>query len=605
MESASGQAKAGFHRDPPEWTSITPAIPRSVTGGGAVLGIMGCPHSHDAAAALVCEGRIVAAVEEERFRHIKHVGAYPFFSIDACLRRAGLSFGEIDRIVFGIIPDRFKRTILDEPLAREQVSPAAVESRTRLVESFKGVVPALQAHYGVSCAEKFHWINHHTAHAASAYFASGFEESVVLSVDGSGDRECAALFRGRGGDLSLEHSFLDYPESLGRFYDMVTRFVIGMPQHGLVLDAGKLMGLAGYGKADPEYFSGLVEIDDGDDYRPVRFDMSYFSVHSGEYPFSRKWRERFGAPRSRNGNFEAHHFAMAASAQAVLERAMVAMVRAAKRLFPNVENLCLSGGTTLNVCANRRIHDDGRFERLFIAPAANDAGTALGAALYGHALATGCRRHEYSVYSGPDIAVDFDIEGILRSFGGRIAYEKLPEAELCERVADRLARNQIVGWAQGCMEFGPRALGNRSLLTNPGNPLSKDIMNAKAKKREHYRPYAPSVLQEECSRWFDIDASPHMLLEARLLPGRRGTLPGITHVDGTTRPQTVTEQDNPRYHRLLREFHQRTGLPALLNTSLNGHGETIVNSPLDAVLFLLGSEIDAIAVGDFLVTRAG
>lgn len=595
--------RSGFYDDPPEWTSVTPFIPRSNKADHITLGIMGCPKSHDAAAALIVNNKIVGAIEEERIKHIKHVGGYPFDTIDACLQLGSITFKDINRIVYGIIPDRFEKAIITEPLEQEPVSPGAVAYRLDVINSLRNVVPALESHYGIPIMNKFHWINHHLAHAASAYYASGFDETLVLSVDGSGDRECAALFHGCGEKLSLVHSFLDYPESLGRLYDRATTFVIGKPAFGVLQDAGKLMGLAGYGKADPDYFSGLIEIDDSDDYHPVRFDMSWFNVHSGDYPFSRRWLERFGTPRSGNGNFEKHHYTMAASTQMILERAMVAMARAAKRQFPAIKNLCLSGGTAFNVCANRRILDDGQFKNMFIAPAANDAGTALGAALYGHTAATGFRDYDYSVYSGQHIREDYDIGETLRSFGGRITYEKYIEAELYNTVAQRLANNQIIGWAQGRMEFGPRALGNRSLLTNPANPLAKDIMNAKAKKREHYRPYAPSILQEECGKWFDLEVSPHMLLEARLRPERKGLLPGITHIDNTTRPQTVTESENPRYYRLLKAFFERTGIPALLNTSLNGHGETIINSPLDAVLFLLGSEIDAMVIGDYVVTR--
>jgi len=595
--------KSGFLNDPPEWASITPAIQRMDKSDCVTLGIMGSPRSHDAAAALVVNGCIVAAIEEERFRHIKHVGAYPFEAINACLKMESLSFKDIDHVVYGLIIDRFQKAILDEPLAREPVSPSAISARTRLIESFKDVVPALESHYGVSLVNKFHWINHHLAHAASAYYASGFDEALILSIDGGGDRECAALFHGCGEHLSLVHTFLDYPESLGRLYDRVTMFVIGNPPHGVLLDAGKLMGLAGYGTADPDYFKGIIEIDESDMYRPVRFDMSWFNVHTGDYPFSRRWLDRFGAPRTKNGNFDSQHYVMAASGQMILEKAMVAMARAAKRQYPSIRNLCLSGGTVLNVCANRRILDDGQFENLFIAPAANDAGTALGGALYAHTAATGFHKYDYTVYSGQHISEDYDIEETLRSFGGRISYRQYSEPALYDEVSDRLIHNHIIGWAQGRMEFGPRALGNRSLLTNPANPLSKDIMNAKAKKREQYRPYAPSVLWEECGKWFDLQTSPHMLLEARLLPERKGMLPGITHIDGTTRPQTVTEGENPRYYRLLKAFFEKTGIPALLNTSLNGHGETIINSPLDAVLFLLNSEIDAMVIGDYVVTR--
>lgn len=589
--------------EPPEWLRVTPAVPvadRPI----AVLGLTGCPQGHDAAAALIVDNRIVAAVEEERYQHIKHVGAYPFSAIDACLARAGLSMAEVDHLAYGIIPDRFRRAILEEPLMQGEVAPQAVAARSRLIDGMRNTLPALERHYDCRLADRFHWVNHHLAHAASSYYASGLDEALVLSVDGGGDREAAALYHGSGTELRRIHSFLDYPQSLGRFFALVTQFVIGPPPHGVLVDAGKLMGLAAYGKVDETLFADLVCIDADDLDHPVRFDMSWFSVHTGRYPFSDKWLARFGAPLAPGQNHEPRHLAMAASAQWLLERAMVALAKAARRRHPSLSRLCLSGGTTLNVCANRRILDEAGFDELFIAPAANDAGTALGAALLVNTLATGNGRYDYTVYSGPDIVADYDVEAALSAFGGRIRYRRMALEALYGEVADRLARNEIIGWAQGRMEYGPRALGNRSLLANPANPLAKDCLNAKAKKREHYRPYAPSVLAEECSRWFDLAVSPHMLLEARVRPERRAEVPGIVHYDGTSRPQTVTLQDNERYYRLIEAFHARTGVPMLLNTSLNGHGETIVNSPVDAVLFLLGSEVDALVIGDYVVTRS-
>jgi carbamoyltransferase len=602
MAKDSTSAASNAMAEPSEWLRVLPPVPRAERPI-SVLGLTGCPQSHDAAVALIVNNRIVAAVEEERFQHIKHVGAYPFLAIDACLARAGLTMAEVDHVVYGIIPDRFQSAILDEPQRQGIVSPTAVAARSRIINGMRDTLPALEQHYACDLKSRFRWVNHHLAHAASSYYASGLDESLILSVDGGGDREAAALYHGRGAELTRVHSFLDYPQSLGRFYSIVTLFVIGPPSHGVLVDAGKLMGLAAYGNVDENLFADMIDIDEDDLDHPVKFDMSWFSVHTGSYPFSEKWLARFGAPLAKGQNHEPRHLAMAASAQWVLERAMVSMAKAARKRYPSISSLCLSGGTTLNVCANRRILDEAGFDELFIAPAANDAGTALGAALLVNTLATGYSQYEYTVYSGQDIVEDFDIEGSLRSFGGRIRYQRMAFDTLCDHVADRLVRNEIIGWAQGRMEFGPRALGNRSLLANPANPLAKDTLNSKAKKREHFRPYAPSVLAEECSAWFDIKTSPHMLIEASVLPDCRARVPGVVHYDGTSRPQTVTRLDNERYYRLINTFYAKTGIPMLLNTSLNGHGETIVNSPVDAVLFLLGSEVDAVVIGDYVVVR--
>lgn len=606
----------GFLKDKIEWRSMEPPVP-NIDGKSKhiSLGIVGCEYTHDSAAALVINGEIICAVEEERFHHIKHIGAYPFHSIDYCLQRAGISLNDVDRISYGYIPDRYLQTIVHEPCESEFVEPRAITARTNQVKAMAGIVSAIEQRYKTPIQSKFHWVNHHYAHAASAFYPSQFDRALILCVDGGGDRETASLFSGSGNSLELVHSFLDYPESLGRFYDLVTRFVIENPtlinsantpssgQTRYALDPGKLMGLAGYGKVDPHYFDGLLDIDESDCDHPVRFDMSYFSVHSGEYPFSAKWKQRFGKPRSRSSNWETHHYTMAASAQWILERAMVALAKCAKKKFPEHNKLCLSGGTALNVCANRRILDEAGFSDIFIAPAANDAGTALGAALAVQASAGQLVKSTYSVYSGPDISLDFDIERELKSFGARISFEKLEFPELCEVVASRLAQNQIIGWAQNRMEFGPRGLGNRSILANPANPLAKDIVNAKVKKREHFRPYAASILQEHAREWLDIDHSPYMLIEATVHPHKRSNVASIVHIDNTTRPQTVSYEDNHEYYTLLTSFHKITGIPLLLNTSLNGHGDTIVNTPVDAALFLLNSEIDAIVIGNYLVTR--
>ncbi|MBT5271529.1 MAG: hypothetical protein HOL70_18990 [Candidatus Marinimicrobia bacterium] len=589
--------------EPTEWLGVLPPVSR-MDRPISVLGLIGCPQSHDAAAALIVNNHIVAAVEEERFQHIKHVGAYPYLAIDACLSRAGLTMKDVDYVVYGIIPDRFKNAVLDEPLQQGEVSPSAVAARSRLISGMQDTLPALEQHYSCNLKDHFHWVNHHLAHAASSFYASGLDEALILSVDGGGDRESAALYYGHDVQLSRIHSFLDYPESLGRFYDLVTRFVMGPPSYGVLVDAGKLMGLAAYGQIDKSMFSDIIQIDEDDVDRPVRFDMSWFSVHTGSYPFSEKWLARYGLPLTKGQNHEPRHLAMAASAQWILERAMVAMAKAARKRYPQVSKLCLSGGITLNVCANRRIFDEAGFDELFIAPAANDAGTALGAALLVNTLVTGNSKYDYTVYCGPDIVEEFDIEGSLRSFGGRICYQRMSFDALCDYVAERLARNEIIGWAQGKMEYGPRALGNRSLLANPASPLAKDTLNSKAKKREHFRPYAPSILAEECMAWFDIKESPHMLIEASVLPECRSRVPGIVHYDGSSRPQTVTKLDNYRYYSLIERVYNKTGVPMLLNTSLNGHGETIVNSPLDAVLLLLNSEIDAMVIGDYVVVRS-
>jgi len=273
------------------------------------------------------------------------------------------------------------------------------------------------------------------------------------------------------------------------------------------------------------------------------------------------------------------------------------------RLLPSVKNLCFAGGVALNVCTNRRIVDSGLFEKLFVPPAASDAGTSLGCALQLDAQIGGRGQHEFDVYLGPDIARDYAVEPALRGFGDKVRWERLDEDSLCRAAAEHIAANKIIGWAQGRMECGPRALGNRSIITNAANPRAKDELNLRVKKREHFRPYAPSVLREHCGEWFDLAHSPHMLLEARVLADKAARVAGIVHVDGTSRPQTVTPSTNARYYTMIRAVYEKIGVPMVLNTSFNLHGEPIVNTPEEAVRDLLETDMDALFVGDYHITK--
>jgi hypothetical protein len=362
------------------------------------------------------------------------------------------------------------------------------------------------------------------------------------------------------------------------------------------------MGLAGFGTPDPEPFADILTLID-DPMRPVRIDLSFFEYHLGHSGLSRKGLNRFGEPRAAGTPFTERHRNLASSVQRVLETAIIHLVRNARELLPDEANMCLSGGVALNVSSNRLIRDSGDFENLFIIPPAYDGGTSLGCALHLDSKHSGRRTYSFDVYSGPDIVNDFDIENGLRRYGDSIVWERLAEGELIERAARALAEHKIIGWMQGRMECGPRALGNRSILANPTRPEAKDRLNAGIKKRETFRPYAPSVLREESANWFDVDDSPHMLFEASVHTAKRGTIPAVVHVDGSSRPQTVTPTSNPRYYKLLRHFFERTGVPVLLNTSFNQHGEPLVNRPEEAVAVLLATELDELFIGDYHVKR--
>ncbi len=555
---------------------------------------------HDASASLVRDDRVIASAEEERFNRKKHTNGLPFNAIEFCMKEAGASFDDLDQIGYYLDPFVLKRVFVDDVVERFKCNPSALRHYAQAADRITKVEPTLRRKYGIGQRTKFRYLNHHLAHAASAYFISGFEESAILSLDGSGDRETCVIFRGDGPEISKVADVLVYPESLGFIYTVISAH-LGL---GWIEGPGKLMGLAGYGKPDPSVFQGIVSLRD-DPSRPVEIDLSFFDYHIGGKGLSEKGRQRFGPPRDAKELLLQSHFDLAASTQGMLESAISHIVQFIPKLVPKVRNLCFAGGVALNVRANRLIVDSGLFEGFFVPPPANDAGTSLGCALQLNAENLRLRRFQFNVYCGPDIAEDYSIPKSLEKFRKRVTWKKLSEDEACEKAAELISQNMIVGWARGRMECGPRALGNRSILTNAMNPKAKDELNAKVKKREWFRPYAPSVLAEEATKWFDLPIpSPYMLLEAAVLPGKEAIIPGITHVDKTARVQTVTVSENPTYYKLIKAFMRRTGVPVVLDTSFNRHGEPIVNTPDEAIQALLGTGMDALFLGDYHVSKA-
>lgn len=549
---------------------------------------------HDASACLLQDGRIVAAVEEERFTRQKHATEFPKNAIAYCLREGGITVKDLDYVGFYEKPFiKFERIILSH-LATFPRSWRAFLSAMPLWLREKLQVPVI-IRQELGYRGPILFIEHHLAHAASAFLVSPFEEAAILTVDGVGEWATTTLGVGRGSGISL-HKEIRFPHSLGLLYSAITAYL------GFKINSGegKVMGLAPYGR--PVYrtqFEQLITIQpDGS----FRLNLDYFQFHYGMEMFSPKLEELLGPRRPPNGELTPHYCNVAATLQAVLEDAMLSMAKHLHDLTGQ-EALCMAGGVALNSVANGRILRETPFRDLFIQPAAGDGGTSLGVAAYIYNTVLGHPRTFVleNAYLGPGFS-DEEIEAFLRSQGAD--YMRYDRDQLVKAVAQLIADDQIVGWFQGRMEFGPRALGNRSILANPCNAAMKDILNARVKHRESFRPFAPSVPLDDMATYFDWDyPSPFMLLVCDVRPQMRPVIPAITHVDGTARLQTVTRDENPLYYDLIKEVGRRTGVPVVLNTSFNIRGEPIVCTPQEAYACFASTDMDYLALGSYLIAK--
>jgi len=591
-----------------------------------ILGISG--YYHDSAAALIQDGDIVAAAQEERFTRKKHDASFPIEAVRFCLDRAGIKLGDIDRVVF-----------YDKPFLKfERLLETYVAFAPRGFKSFSMAIPVwlreklfqknllskeLRKVFGdFDWANKLLFAEHHMSHAASAYLPSPFDEAVVLTMDGVGEWTTTSMAIGRGNMLNIERE-LHFPHSLGLLYSAFTYYT------GFKVNSGeyKVMGLAPYGK--PKYadliMTKLMDLkDDG----TFRLDMSYFNYCTGLTMTNSKFDSLFGArPRNPEDQLEPFHMDLAASVQAVTEEVLLRLTRSLAK-ETGIRNLCLAGGVALNCVANGKILRDGAFDNIWIQPAAGDAGGALGAALAGYYLFEGRNRapaqgrdHMQGAYLGPEFS-QAEIEQLLSQAGAK--FEVVDDTAAIAATAKALADEMAVGWFQGRMEFGPRALGGRSILGDPRSPNMQKTLNLKVKYRESFRPFAPSVLRELVGDWFELDdSSPYMLLvdgvkrdkrramtdDEQALFGidklnvKRSEIPAVTHVDYSARIQTVHADTNPRYHALITKFHDLTGCPVVVNTSFNVRGEPIVCTPKDAFHCLMGTEMDLLAIGNCLVWK--
>ena len=583
---------------------------------------------HDSAAALVADGRIVAAAQEERFSRRRHDAAYPTNAIAYCLAEGGIGLSDVDYVVF-----------YEKPFLKfERLVETSVAFAPRGFQSFRTSMPLwireklfqkdllrrdLQA-----LEPKFDWRNrllfceHHLSHAASAFFPSPFTEAVVLTLDGVGEWPTTSVAVGRGRELTVRKE-LHFPHSLGLLYSAFTYYT------GFKVNSGeyKVMGLAPYG--EPR-FKNLI-LNTLMDLKPdgtFRLDMNYFAYCTGLTMTNKRFADVFGRPRRdpERELLDQFHMDIAASVQAVTEEVLLRMTRALAREFA-MPNLCLAGGVALNCVANAKLAQDGAFRRIWVQPAAGDAGGALGAALAAHHLFLGAERVARNDdamqggYLGPAFAQD-DVERRLKSAGAR--FDVVSDDDLVARTADALAASQAVGWMQGRMEYGPRALGARSILADPRSPTMQKTLNVKVKFRESFRPFAPAVLREDVADWFEYDTdSPYMLFTAPVAPRRRvpmtqaqcslfgidklnvarSEIPAVTHVDYSARIQTVHAATHPRFHALLTRFKAMTGCPVLVNTSFNVRGEPIVCTPEDAFRCFMGTDIDYLAVGNCVLHK--
>ncbi|MBN9691718.1 MAG: carbamoyltransferase [Verrucomicrobia bacterium] len=575
---------------------------------------------HDSAAALVQSGDIVAAAQEERFTRRKNEEGFPTQAIEYCLREGGLSVGDLDAVVFYDKPILKFSRMLETYLA---VAPRGLKGFVRALPGWLAGKLNLRGTIqdelpGLSSQCQLLFTQHHEAHAASAFFPSPFADAAIVTVDGVGEYASTTVGRGRGNELELLQE-LRFPHSLGLLYSAFTAY------SGFRVNSGeyKLMGLAPYG--EPK-FADLIrqELLDLKPDGSFWLNLEYFDFLFGERMAGSRFHELFGGPpRAPEDPVTPRHCDLARSIQVVTEEAMLGLVRQAVTLTGS-KNVCLAGGVALNCVANGRLWREAGLEGLWIQPAAGDAGGALGAALaawyrQNPRVVQGSQDAMRGALLGPSYS-NAEVEVVLQREGA--IYERLPDDEaLLHRAAELLAAGNVVGWVQGRMEFGPRALGCRSILGDPRSTAMQSVMNLKVKFRESFRPFAPAVLRERVAEYFELETdSPYMLLVApvrtdlrRVPTGAeagldrvkqvRSTLPAVTHVDYSARVQTVTAEQNPLFYRLITRFAELTGYGVLVNTSFNVRGEPIVCSPEDAWRCFMNTEMDQLFVGHFLIER--
>jgi carbamoyltransferase len=581
------------------------------------MNILGVNAYHgNASAAIVCDGRLIAAVEEERFNRVKYAAGFPKQAIRYCLKEASLTLSDIDHVAVPRNPYARLATKLIYALRM----PSFARERVKVLAKFTGIREALAAALDADpkkIGAKFHRIEHHQAHLASSFFVSPFEHAALLSADGLGDFASTMWGTGNGNGMSILDAVV-FPHSLGLFYTAVTQY-LGFLKFG---DEYKVMGLAAYGQPEQlDVFRDMVRFDARTNGNGFRLGLDYFTHHrtgpemswaeAEETPtlgkvFSDEMARRLGPVRAPEETLERRHRNLASSLQTRLEEVYLGVL---KKLAEGtgLKAVCLAGGVAFNCLANGKIFDVTPFEQVYVQPAAGDGGLAVGAAFFVWHQILGKPRsfvmgHAYwgPGYSREEIGRAMESKGIAQN-GYGIA--ELQENQLMRRAARIIEDGKILGWFQGRAEWGPRALGNRSIVADPRRPDMKEILNRRIKHREIFRPFAPSILAEATAEYFEKShPSPFMTLAYSVRSEKRGKIPASTHVDGTGRLQTVTREANPRYHALICAFRDLTGVPVVLNTSFNDN-EPIVCRPEEALDCFLRTEMDALVLGDLLITK--
>ena len=548
---------------------------------------------HDSSCCLLQDGELVCAAEEERFSRIKHDARLPWQAFRYCLRQGGIEITDVDCIAYYENPTKklarqIWTGIVDDGSRYMRERALAAIARTPVEDSIR---------QGLGYNGPFEIVDHHLSHAASSFFYSGFDESATMTVDGMGEWASTTYGKAEGKDISIFEEVV-FPNSLGMLYATITAFL------GFKVNSGeyKVMGLGPYGR--PTYVGALSKLIQSGSRGQYKIDPSYFEFASSERMYSDKLVDLLGnPPRKPESELTRFHFDLACSVQVVLEDVLLEKVRWLHQEVPS-DHLCMAGGVALNCVANHRIMTEGPYAQLFIQPAATDAGGALGAAAVAYTRMFDRRPSQQRlehVYLGPGYGTD-EVRELLLGSGVNGLDFRHDEAALLEEVVTRLVEGKVIGWFQGRMEFGPRALGARSILADPRRADMRDRINAHVKMREAFRPFAPAVLVDHAKDHFDMDhASPFMLETCQVVSTL--SLPAVTHVDGSARIQTVSRKTSPRYAALLQRFNERTGCPMLLNTSFNMRGEPIVCTPTNALSAFVRSAIDTLVLEDFIVER--
>lgn len=563
-----------------------------------ILGIS-C-YYHDAAAALLHDGKIIAAAEEERFTRKKHDQSFPVHAIQFCLEKAQITSNQISCIAFYEKPILKFERLLMQHIAKFPFSywsfykamPNWIVEKLRVPTTIRKKLKYSKN----KCEGEILFIEHHMAHAASSYLVSPYDEAAILTIDGVGEWTTTACGYAKNNEITLSKK-IDFPHSLGLLYSAVTAY-LGFKVNN---DEYKVMGLAPYGK--PLYYEQMKKLIDVKEDGSYALDISYFTYHYKLKSISRKFIDEFGPSRKPWAQLEQRHKDIAASVQKLTEAVIFQILN---YLYKETKcpNLCIAGGVALNSVANGKITKNTPFKNIFIQPAASDAGTALGAALYVWHTVLGNKREyvQTTSYFGPSFTAQ-EVKHFLDE--NSIIYTEYNEKEIPKKTAELINQNHVIGWFQGAMEWGPRALGNRSIISNAAHPEMKDILNAKVKHREMFRPFAPVVLQEKVHEWFEIDKDEEsfMLFVYPFKEEKRKFVPSVVHVDGSGRLQTINKEQNLKYYSIIKEYEKLTGIPIIINTSFNIRGEPIVCTPQQAYRCMMGTGIDYLVMDNFIIAR--